>query len=67
MAPDLSTITVGVNGYFHKHRIKTTVDIGYGLSEVADFWSFPAATGWRTDDAGESGQVVLRAQFQLLF
>ena len=67
LAPDLSTITVGFNGYFNRHRVKFTADVGYGLNEVANFWSFPDATGWRTDDPGESGQVVVRAQFQLLF
>lgn len=66
LAPDLSTITVGINGYFDKHRAKFTADVGYGLNEVADFWS-SSRSGWRTDDPGESGQIVLRAQFQLLF
>lgn len=65
-APDLSLVTVGVNGYFNRHRVKFTADVGFGLGEVDDFWATSAA-GWRDDDVGVSGQIVARAQFQVLF
>ncbi|MHC5028881.1 MAG: porin [Planctomycetota bacterium] len=63
---DLSVITVGVNRYIVRHNLKWTVDIGYGLNEVGGFWSSSGA-GWRTDRPGNDGQIVVRAQFQLLF
>ncbi len=65
-APNLQTITGGFNAYFNEHRVKLTVDVGYGLKEVTDFWS-SSATGWRTDDAGQNGQIVVRGQLQVLF
>ncbi len=49
-----------------EHRLKLTVDGGYGFNEVTDFWS-SSATGWRTDDAGQNGQIVVRGQLQVLF
>ncbi len=65
-APNLQTITGGFNAYFNEHRVKLTMDVGYGLNEVTDFWS-SSATGWRTDDAGQNGQIVVRGQLQVLF
>ncbi len=66
LAPDLGIVTVGFNGYFDRHRLKFTADLGYGFDEVGSFWSSSGA-GWRTDDPGESGQIVARAQLQVLF
>ena len=65
-AVDLSVVTVGVNRYFHGHRLKWTADVGYGVSEVGGFWRSSGA-GWLRDRRGEEGQVVVRAQLQLLF
>ncbi len=42
------------------------MDVGYGFNPVDDFWSSRRA-GWLTDDPGESGQIVLRLQMQVLF
>lgn len=66
LAPDLGIVTVGFNGYFDRHRLKFTADLGYGFGEVGSFWSSSGA-GWRTDDPGENGQIVARAQLQVLF
>ncbi|MHC4991039.1 MAG: porin [Planctomycetota bacterium] len=65
-APDLSVVTVGVNGYIARHDLKWTVDVGYGLDEVAEFWASSGA-GWRADEPGDDGQIVVRTQFQLIF
>jgi hypothetical protein len=72
-APDLLVLTVGVNKYFARQRVKWTTDIGVGLHEVSSVWGSGelgpggAAVGWRTDSPGEDGQVVIRSQLQLLF
>ena len=65
-AVDLRVVTIGVNRYVVYHRLKWTADVGLGLSEVGGFWSSTGA-GWRRDRTGEDGQVVVRAQLQLLF
>lgn len=64
--PPLNIVSIGVNRYFHRHSVKATVDVGYGLDEVVNFWS-SAGANWLTDAPGRKGQVVVRAQFQLLF
>ncbi|MCZ6850576.1 MAG: hypothetical protein O7F17_02930, partial [Planctomycetota bacterium] len=61
---DLSIFTVGATRYFAGHNAKWTTDIGIGFDEV----TLPAnITGFRTDDVGEDGQVVIRSQVQILF
>lgn len=65
-AVDLSLVTIGFNRYFNDHQLKWTTDIGYGLNEIGGFWSSLGA-GYRSDDPGQSGQIVVRGQFQLLF
>ena len=65
-ADDLSLLTIGVNRYFAGHDLKWTIDLGYAFNPVADFWSSSSA-GWREDATGEDGQMVIRAQMQLLF
>ena len=65
-AVDLSMLTIGFNRYFNDHQLKWTTDIGYGLNEIGGFWSSVGA-GVRSDDPGQSGQIVVRGQFQLLF
>ena len=52
--------------YLREHALKATLDVGYGLEPVDDFWTSRGA-GWEDDRAGEDGQVVTRLQFQLLF
>ena len=63
---DLSIITMGFNRYFSKHNLKWTTDVGFGLNEVASNW-IRLGSGWLPDAPGESGQIVVRTQIQLLF
>ena len=65
-AEELSVLTIGVNKYWDKHNLKWQTDIGFGLNEVAAVFASDGA-GWRTDPAGDEGQVVFRTQIQLLF
>ncbi len=62
----LSVVTAGFNRYFAEHALKLTADVGYGFKPVADFWASLGA-GWLEDEPGESGQIVVRVQIQLLF
>ena len=66
VAPGLSVVTIGVNAFIDEHRLKCTLDVGYGLNEVDRFWSSVGA-GWLRDRPGEDGQTVTRFQFQLLY
>jgi hypothetical protein len=63
---DLHVITAGVTRYWLKHAVKWTTDVGLGLEEVSDAWASDAL-GWRADEPGEDGQIVLRSQLQLRF
>jgi phosphate-selective porin OprO and OprP len=63
---DLSVVTVGVNHYINGHNAKWTTDLGFGLDEISGPWSSTGA-GWRSDAAGEDGQIVARSQIQLLY
>ena len=63
---ELSLLTVGANRFFSEHELKWTMDVGYGFNPVDGFWSSRRA-GWLPDDTGESGQIVVRMQMQLLF
>ena len=63
---ELSLLTVGANRFFSEHALKWTMDVGYGFNPVDDFWS-STRRGWLDDDTGESGQIVVRMQMQLLF
>ncbi len=63
---ELSVLTVGANRFFSEHELKWTMDVGYGFNPVDGFWS-SRRSGWLRDDTGESGQIVVRMQMQLLF
>jgi hypothetical protein len=63
---DLNILTAGVNYYMQGHKAKWTTDIGFAMDEVQSFWSSSGAA-WRTDPAGEDGQIVFRTQFQFLY
>jgi len=65
-ADDLSIITIGANRYMRGHALKLTADAGYAMGSVADFFTFGGG-GWRADEPGEDGQLVVRVQLQLLF
>jgi hypothetical protein len=69
-----STLTVGFNNWLAGKTVKWTTDVGYSFSTLnnggteaphADYVS--SGNGWREDNAGESGQLVIRSQLQLLF
>lgn len=62
----LSIATVGVNYFFHKHAARWTLDVGYAFEPVASKIHSDFA-GYRTDGAGEDGQLVVRTQLQLVF
>lgn len=64
--PDMKVLTIGVNKYFHGHDLKFSADVGYAWNEISDFWNSTSA-GWREDEPGNKGQVVVRTQLQLLF
>ncbi len=66
LGPDLSVVSVGLNHYLQGQDLKLTFDVGYALSEVGDFWSSSGA-GYLTDAPGETGQVVVRSQLQIVF
>ena len=62
----LSVLTVGGNYFFARHALRLTMDVGYSFEPIGAFWTNNFA-GYQTDAAGESGQIVIRSQFQLLF
>lgn len=69
-----STLTVGFNNWIEGKNLKWTTDVGYAFSTLNDGGSdMPRAdyvssgNGWREDNAGESGQWLIRTQLQLLF
>lgn len=63
---DLTVVTIGVNKYYHSHSVKLSGDVGYAFENVSSFWD-SSGVGWREDPADEDGQLVLRAQLQLLW
>jgi hypothetical protein len=68
----LNILTVGANWYFNKNQFKVSFDAGYGFNPVLfNTGLFGEAIGganWRPSQTGEgAGEVVLRAQTQLLF
>lgn len=65
-ASDLLVLTVGLTRYWAGHEAKWTTDLGVGFQPVDAIWSSGSA-GWRTDDGGEPGQIVVRSQLQFLF
>jgi hypothetical protein len=63
---DLLTVTAGVAQYLDGHDLKLIADVGYGLEPVPDAFSSTSA-GWAADAPGQDGQIVIRAQLQLVF
>jgi hypothetical protein len=61
---DVSIISFGVNRYFAGNHAKWTTDLGFALDDMPV--SVPIA-GWRSDVVGESGQLLLRSQVQIVF
>ncbi len=72
---DVHIITVGANYYFRQHAAKFSADAVYAFQSTSgddsSIFSVPGAntghTGLLDDVNDDAGQLVLRAQFQLLF
>ncbi len=76
---DITILTFGFNHYMDEDpNVKLSVDVGVSFDTIPDFGPGGIAsgafssvdadiTGYQTDSTGEDGQVVLRAQWQLLF
>jgi len=69
-----STITVGFNKWLAGENVKWTSDVGFSFSTINDGGEAAphagyasSGNGWRPDNAGESGQWLIRSQLQLLF
>lgn len=66
--PDsFSTLTVGYNHYFARHAAKFTADVQYAFDAITDTAAVPTDTETGLLGDSDSGEIVLRAQFQLLF
>jgi len=72
---EVGLITVGGNWYLKKHAAKVTVDVVFaldsldalGVAQTSGFSNPGGGLGLLPDAPDEDGQVVIRAQFQLLF
>ena len=62
-AENLSIVTAGFN-YFFNSDIKFNADFGYALNGIASGWD-TGETGWGA--SSDSGEYIIRAQFQLTF
>ena len=63
----LGVFTVGTNYYIDGHDMKWSTDIGFGVTQIEDFWGANSQAGYRTDAEGAEPQIVFRTQLQLLF
>jgi hypothetical protein len=66
----LNLVTVGANYFIKKHVAKFTLDAIWAINNVNagdTFGTSLAGTGMLIDEANRRGQVVIRAQFQLMF
>jgi hypothetical protein len=66
----LNLVTVGANYFIKKHVAKFTVDAIWALNNISNGNTFDTdltGTGLLIDEAGRKDQVVIRAQFQLMF
>ncbi|MFO0961665.1 MAG: porin [Phycisphaerales bacterium] len=68
----LNILTIGANYYFAKNAVKLTLDAGYAFNPVRFsnglFGESISGADWRASQTGNgSGEVVIRAQMQLLF
>lgn len=71
-AQTLNILTVGANWYLQKNRLKVTLDAGYSFNPLLFssglYGEGTSGANWRPSQTGEgSGEVVMRAQMQLLF
>ncbi|MEQ9454853.1 MAG: porin [Phycisphaeraceae bacterium] len=63
---DLNIITAGTNIYYIEPHIKLSADASYAITPVSSQFS-QSSLGWKADDPGQDGQIVLRIQLQLTF
>ena len=68
----LNIVTLGFNYYFNKNSLKFTLDGGWAFDAVQfsnGLYGEPVAgANWRSTSTGQGvGEVVIRAQMQLLF
>jgi hypothetical protein len=63
---DLSIVTFGTNYFVKKHNAKFTADLVCALNSL-DQLGGNTGLGLLTDAGGETGQVALRLQFQLVY
>jgi hypothetical protein len=68
---ELNILTVGANYYMKKHAAKLTVDVVWAFDPIPGgvdmFGANSDNLGLLADDGTEDEQLVIRAQFQLLF
>lgn len=67
---DLHIATFGFNWYFRKHHAKLTADLVWAMSNINTTSTLGfglTGIGLLPDAAGETDQIVVRVQFQLLF
>jgi hypothetical protein len=61
-----SLITIGLNNYIDGHYNKCSIDFGFATDTVPSLLASDN-TGWETDADGKDGQVLIRAQWQIVF
>lgn len=66
VSDELMILTAGVNRFWARHALKWTIDLGYAFEPVDAMWA-GAGVGWRADDVGRDGQILLRTQLQVLY
>lgn len=62
--PQLSVATIGANYFFKRWSARLGFDVSYSFNAMPAYWS-NATSGWLVDNS--HGQIVVRAQMQLLF
>ena len=81
LAPDVEALAearsqaeVGFNKWLAGENVKWTSDVGFSFSTINDGGEAAphagyasSGNGWRPDNAGDSGQWLIRSQLQLLF
>jgi len=62
-----STLTGGWNHYFAGHAAKFTLDAQYAFDAITDTAAVPTDTETGLLGDSDAGEIIVRAQFQLLF
>ncbi|HAI12134.1 MAG TPA: hypothetical protein DCM28_10555 [Phycisphaerales bacterium] len=61
---EMQILSIGFNKFFNRHALKLSGDLGYSLNAIPSTF---AKQGWQVDNVDEDGQILARAQLQLLF